>query len=34
VTPRPFEDFLARNLPKRVVDRMIGGRLGLLPPRR
>jgi NAD(P)-dependent dehydrogenase (short-subunit alcohol dehydrogenase family) len=34
VTPRPFEDFLARSLPKRVVDRMIGGRLGLLPPRR
>jgi NAD(P)-dependent dehydrogenase (short-subunit alcohol dehydrogenase family) len=34
VTPRPFEDFLARSLPKRIVDRMIGGRLGLLPPRR
>jgi short-subunit dehydrogenase len=34
VTPQPFEDFLARHLPKRVVDRMIGGRLGLLPPRR
>jgi NAD(P)-dependent dehydrogenase (short-subunit alcohol dehydrogenase family) len=34
VTPRPFQDFLVRALPKRVVDRMIGGRLGLLPPRR
>jgi NAD(P)-dependent dehydrogenase (short-subunit alcohol dehydrogenase family) len=34
VTPQPFQDFLARSLPKRVVDRMIGGRLGLLPPRR
>ena len=31
VTPRPLEDFLARMLPKRLVDRMIGGRLGLLP---
>ena len=31
VTPQPFQDFLARNLPKRVVDRLIGGRLGLLP---
>jgi len=34
VTPQPFQDFLVRALPKRVVDRMIGGRLGLLPPRR
>jgi NAD(P)-dependent dehydrogenase (short-subunit alcohol dehydrogenase family) len=34
VTPRPFEDFLARTLPKRVVDRMIGGRLGLLPAKK
>ena len=33
VTPRPLQDFLARNLPKRMVDRMIGGRLGLLPQR-
>jgi NAD(P)-dependent dehydrogenase (short-subunit alcohol dehydrogenase family) len=32
VTPRPFQDWMARTLPKRVVDRMIGGRLGLLPP--
>ena len=31
VTPQPFQDFLARTLPKRVVDRLIGGRLGLLP---
>jgi len=34
VTPQPLQDFLARTLPKRVVDRMIGGRLGLLPQRR
>jgi hypothetical protein len=34
VTPQPLQDWMARNLPKRVVDRMIGGRLGLLPPRR
>jgi len=34
VTPRPLQDFLARTLPKRIVDRMIGGRLGLLPARR
>jgi NAD(P)-dependent dehydrogenase (short-subunit alcohol dehydrogenase family) len=33
VTPRPLEDFLTRALPKRMVDRMIGGRLGLLPQR-
>jgi NAD(P)-dependent dehydrogenase (short-subunit alcohol dehydrogenase family) len=33
VSPQPLQDFLARNLPKRVVDRMIGGRLGLLPRR-
>ena len=31
VTPQPLQDLLARTLPKRVVDRMIGGRLGLLP---
>jgi len=31
VTPRPLQDWLARNLPKRFVDRMIGRRLGLLP---
>jgi NAD(P)-dependent dehydrogenase (short-subunit alcohol dehydrogenase family) len=34
VTPQPLQDLLARTLPKRVVDRMIGGRLGLLPARR
>jgi NAD(P)-dependent dehydrogenase (short-subunit alcohol dehydrogenase family) len=34
VTPHPFQEFLARSLPKRIVDRMIGGRLGLLPARR
>ena len=33
VTPRPLEDLMVRMLPKRVVDRMIGGRLGLLPKR-
>lgn len=31
VSPQPLQDFLGRNLPRRVVDRMIGGRLGLLP---
>jgi len=30
VSPQPLQHWLARNLPKRVVDRMIGGRLGLL----
>jgi short-subunit dehydrogenase len=34
VSPQPFADFMARNLPKRLLDRMIGGRLGLLPARR
>jgi NAD(P)-dependent dehydrogenase (short-subunit alcohol dehydrogenase family) len=34
VSPQPFQDFLVRTLPRRVVDRLIGGRLGLLPPRR
>jgi hypothetical protein len=34
VTPQPLQDFLARALPKRVVDRLIGGQLGLLPARR
>ncbi len=33
VTRQPLQDFLARKLPRRVVDRMIGGRLGLLPGR-
>jgi len=31
VTPDPLQNFLVNNLPKRMVDRMIGGRLGLLP---
>ena len=31
VTPSPIQDFLARNLPKRWVDAMIAGRLGLRP---
>ena len=34
VTPQPLQDWMARNLPKRVVDRMIGKRLGLLPAQR
>jgi NAD(P)-dependent dehydrogenase (short-subunit alcohol dehydrogenase family) len=34
VSPQPFQDFLVRTLPRRVVGRLIGGRLGLLPPRR
>ena len=33
VSPQPLQHWLASNLPKRVVDRMIGGRLGLLPAR-
>jgi len=33
VTPEPFQNFLLKNLPTRMVDRMIGGRLGLLPKR-
>jgi NAD(P)-dependent dehydrogenase (short-subunit alcohol dehydrogenase family) len=31
VSPTPLQHWLARNLPKRVVDRMVGKRLGLLP---
>ncbi len=31
VTPSPVQDFLARNLPKRWVDRLIARRLGLRP---
>jgi NAD(P)-dependent dehydrogenase (short-subunit alcohol dehydrogenase family) len=34
VTPQPLQDFLVRALPKRIVDRLIGGQLGLLPARR
>lgn len=31
VAPDPFQTFLIANLPRRMVDRMLGGRLGLLP---
>jgi NAD(P)-dependent dehydrogenase (short-subunit alcohol dehydrogenase family) len=31
VTPEPFQNFLANNLPKRMVDRTIAGRIGLKP---
>jgi hypothetical protein len=31
VTPHPLQDFLVRVLPKRIVDRLIGGQIGLLP---
>jgi NAD(P)-dependent dehydrogenase (short-subunit alcohol dehydrogenase family) len=34
VTPQPFQDWLGRILPKRLIDRMIGRWLGLLPARR
>jgi len=33
VTPQPLQDWMARNLPKRFIDRVVGGRLGLLPAR-
>ena len=33
VTPDRMQNFLANNLPKRMVDRMIAGRLGLAPPK-
>jgi NAD(P)-dependent dehydrogenase (short-subunit alcohol dehydrogenase family) len=33
VTPDRLQNFLVNNLPKRTVDRMIGGRLGLRPKR-
>jgi len=33
VAPDPLQVFLASNLPRRIVDRLIGGRLGLLPAR-
>lgn len=32
VAPNPFEVFLTRVLPRRTVDRMIAGRIGLSPP--
>ena len=31
VTPEPFLNFMLNNLPKRVADRLIASRLGLLP---
>jgi hypothetical protein len=31
VTPKPLQDFLARRLPKRMVDGLIADRLGLRP---
>lgn len=31
VTPNPFQTFLTRYLPRRLVDRMIAGRIGLSP---
>ena len=33
VSPQPLLDLMLRTLPKRVVDRLIGGQLGLLPKR-
>jgi NAD(P)-dependent dehydrogenase (short-subunit alcohol dehydrogenase family) len=33
VTPQPLQDWMARHLPKRVIDRIVGRRLGLLPAR-
>src|SRR5262249_55230802 len=32
VAPNPFQVFLTRALPRRTVDRMIAGRIGLSPP--
>ena len=31
VAPDPVQTFMLAHLPKRMVDRMIGGQLGLLP---
>jgi NAD(P)-dependent dehydrogenase (short-subunit alcohol dehydrogenase family) len=33
ISPQPVQDWIGRTLPKRMVDRMIGKRLGLLPKR-
>ena len=33
VTPEPVLNFVINTVPKRTADRMIGGRLGLLPPK-
>ncbi len=34
VTPEPLQNFMVNNLPRRLVDRMIGKRLGLTPANR
>jgi hypothetical protein len=34
VTPEPFLNWLLNTLPKRTADRMVAGRLGLLPKKR
>jgi len=34
ITQNPFQQFLTAALPKRMLDRMIGGRIGLTPPTR
>jgi hypothetical protein len=31
VSPQPVLDFMLRNLPKRLVDRLMASQLGLLP---
>jgi NAD(P)-dependent dehydrogenase (short-subunit alcohol dehydrogenase family) len=31
ISPQPFQDFLGRTMPKRMLDRLIGRQLGLLP---
>jgi NAD(P)-dependent dehydrogenase (short-subunit alcohol dehydrogenase family) len=31
VSPQPLQDWIARNMPKRFIDRLIGRQLGLLP---
>lgn len=33
VAPNPMQHLMTRVLPKRMLDRMIGGRIGLVPPR-
>jgi hypothetical protein len=33
VAPNPVQQIMFRMLPKRLVDRMIGGRIGLIPQR-
>ncbi len=34
VTPTPIQDLLARTLPKRMVDNVVAGQLGLKPAER